>query len=41
MQNEIEEILAVKVLRDTNLPKFVLNDIDLFDSIVLDLFPGI
>jgi dynein heavy chain len=37
---ESEDTLALKVLIDVNLPKFTLEDIDLYLSIVSDLFPG-
>ena len=39
--NELEEKLCLKALKNVNIPKFTLNDIPLFNSIILDLFPGV
>ena len=38
--DECEFRLCLKALYDVNLPKFIKNDITLFESIILDLFPG-
>jgi dynein heavy chain len=35
-----EDLLLIQAMRDTNLPKFLINDIKLFQAIVQDLFPG-
>ena len=39
--NEIEEVICLRALMDVNVPKFTLNDVPLFMSIISDLFPGI
>ena len=39
--NQPEHIMMVKAIRDSNLPKFLKEDLQLFDAIVQDLFPGL
>lgn len=36
-----EDIVLIRAMRDSNVPKFLSFDIPLFNAIVQDLFPGI
>lgn len=36
-----ESIVLIRAMRDSNMPKFLKDDLDLFDAIVQDLFPGV
>lgn len=39
--DENEYILLIRALKDANIPKFVKDDLPLFNSLLTDLFPGI
>jgi dynein heavy chain len=36
-----EEVVLMRALRDMNLPKFVFDDVPLFQGLIADLFPGL
>ena len=38
--DEEEDLLIIRAMCDVNIPKFLTNDITLFNAIVQDLFPG-
>lgn len=36
-----EEQVLMRSLRDSNMPKFVFDDVPLFRGLIADLFPGL
>lgn len=38
---ENEDVVLICAMRDSNLPKFLADDAELFQNIIMDLFPGV
>ncbi|KAG2448089.1 hypothetical protein HYH02_007114 [Chlamydomonas schloesseri] len=36
-----EDVVLIRAMRDSNLPKFLVDDVELFQNIISDLFPGL
>ena len=36
-----ENIVLIRAMRDSNIPKFLTSDLPLFSALISDLFPGI
>jgi dynein heavy chain len=36
-----EEVVLIRAMRDSNVPKFLADDLPLFFALIQDLFPGI
>ena len=41
INQEEESYILIHSLRDANMPKFLAEDVPLFESILEDLFPGV
>jgi dynein heavy chain, axonemal len=39
--NLIEDLVLIRAMRDSNIPKFISHDIPLFEALVKDLFPSV
>ena len=39
--NLLEDVVLIRAMRDSNIPKFLADDIPLFQALITDLFPTI
>lgn len=39
--NEKEDIILIQAIKDANIPKFLADDLELFEALVQDLFPNV
>jgi dynein heavy chain len=39
--NEAEDVILIRAIKDANIPKFLHDDLPLFNALVQDLFPEI
>ena len=36
-----EDVVLIRAMRDSNVPKFLAHDLPLFSALIQDLFPGV
>lgn len=36
-----EDVVLIRAMRDSNIPKFLKDDLPLFSALIQDLFPGV
>lgn len=36
-----EDVVLIRAMRDSNVPKFLADDLPLFQALIQDLFPGV
>ena len=36
-----EDVVLIRAMRDSNIPKFLKDDLPLFQALIQDLFPGV
>ena len=39
--NQSENVVLIRAMRDSNIPKFLAEDLPLFQALIQDLFPGV